>query len=713
KKKKRMNKNITIVIMIGILFVFLMIMIGPMDYFTHGFYTGEDHYDLMQDGIKDILKLDSGKCVVRFSPVKDHFAGIEVCLMKEDKDEGNLNIITCDSSETVMEQQSISLQRIKNGEWYKIYLEKDYWAGEEYYVIFSEDSCSTVPGLPLADSIYLPNETCFGNIMLRYAYAESTFSDTDKILLSILLVGVWFGIAALLVENESRKRFRKVFVFIMLMELASWNYMNYSLITPDENFVDFEDFSEMLVVGKIWAKSDGTECENKEDQEYNLARYENLRGVYESESLDYVTDEQWQDGYNLGAPVIAIDANELTYRISAPENIVRFGNGEEYRISDRMIDGNYILVFLDSDHLLDRANYGSLDDAVFYTPDHQELPTSRLEAYRSHYGLQGKIFTFLASGDERENGIGRLNLICALVTAAVFVVLTFLLKKRYNTLFAGCFYITWLLSPWISGFAHNLYWVEFTWFLPMLAGLICSMRSEVKKCRIVCYIFLYVGILIRSLCGYEYVSTIMMSAVTFLAADIFLGIIRREEKEKIVRHFQTFIIASIMALLGFVTAILIHSIVKGNGDITRGMLRIWQEDVMRRTNGADLNAFDSSYWPSMNASVWEVFCKYFHFKTEILTGIPGSVFPVICLAPIVILAGGYWRKKTDYEMLFLYVWFFGATISWYCLAKSHSYVHVHLNYVLWYIGFVPICLYIICKGLLNAISISYSAEEKS
>jgi len=29
------------------------------------------------------------------------------------------------------------------------------------------------------------------------------------------------------------------------------------------------------------------------------------------------------------------------------------------------------------------------------------------------------------------------------------------------------------------------------------------------------------------------------------------------------------------------------------------------------------------------------------------------------------------------------------------LAKSHSYVHIHLNYVLWYFGFVQICLYVI------------------
>ena len=38
---------------------------------------------------------------------------------------------------------------------------------------------------------------------------------------------------------------------------------------------------------------------------------------------------------------------------------------------------------------------------------------------------------------------------------------------------------------------------------------------------------------------------------------------------------------------------------------------------------------------------------------------------------------------------------FLATISWFVLAKAHSYIHTHMNYVLWYFGFVQVCLYIL------------------
>ena len=45
----------------------------------------------------------------------------------------------------------------------------------------------------------------------------------------------------------------------------------------------------------------------------------------------------------------------------------------------------------------------------------------------------------------------------------------------------------------------------------------------------------------------------------------------------------------------------------------------------------------------------------------------------------------------------MFIVFLGTTLSWFILGKAHSYVHTHMNYVLWYFGFIQICLYIIIK----------------
>ena len=103
----------------------------------------------------------------------------------------------------------------------------------------------------------------------------------------------------------------------------------------------------------------------------------------------------------------------------------------------------------------------------------------------------------------------------------------------------------------------------------------------------------------------------------------------------------------------------------------------------------------------MNASVWEVFCRYFHFDTDIIVGIPGKLFQVICIIPLGIFAYDFYNRKLDVIKVTLYIFTFLTSISWIVLAKSHSYVHTFLNFVLWYFGFIQVCLYVLINQLIN------------
>ena len=110
--------------------------------------------------------------------------------------------------------------------------------------------------------------------------------------------------------------------------------------------------------------------------------------------------------------------------------------------------------------------------------------------------------------------------------------------------------------------------------------------------------------------------------------------------------------------------------------------------------GGDKNKFARVYWNSFDASIFEVCCKYFNFSTNIISGIPGKLFPLLSIAPLAIFAYDYRQGKLSIECLSMYIVFFLTCISWFVLAKSHSYIHTHMNYVLWYFGFVQICLYV-------------------
>lgn len=66
---------------------------------------------------------------------------------------------------------------------------------------------------------------------------------------------------------------------------------------------------------------------------------------------------------------------------------------------------------------------------------------------------------------------------------------------------------------------------------------------------------------------------------------------------------------------------------------------------------------------------------------------------------------GLRRKSLDFEFVALYIVTFLTSVSWFVLAKSHSYVHTHINFVLWYMGYVQVCLYVIVDWIIDRIGV--------
>ena len=378
---------------------------------------------------------------------------------------------------------------------------------------------------------------------------------------------------------------------------------------------------------------------------------------------------------------------------------IRFQNGDVCGITEVKDNKGTIIAVLDCPKKISPERNGSLDDIIIYNSSGEQQPSGLLTAYKSQYGLQGRVFRILAKHISAENVISVLYLICSIAAAAVFSVIVLLTAKRYNHLLAGCFFAVFWLSPWIIIFAKNLYWVEFTWFVPMAVGLFASWKSRNTASRLISYAFAFLSVLLKCLCGYEYISTIMMSLIAFLLVDLILALMKNDRTAAAL-YFRAILLIGIMAVAGFVAAILIHAPLKGGGSIVSGVRNILSQDVLRSSSGADYNEFGAKYWPAFNSSAWEVLCAYFHFRTAVITGIPGNLFPLLCVVSLC-LSGYDALYKKSFSELAMYIVFFISSVSWFCLAKSHSYIHTHLNFVLWYFGFVQICIYIIIKKFLE------------
>ena len=697
------------VVLAGLVFLFLL---NGTRMLHHGFNAEARPYENVgADSILGTYDLSQGAYCVQFKPEKEDLAGVVIYLENDPEsnaDAGILKVRLYSESDGTIASTEVSLSKVENEEAYKLQMSASLQTDRSYLLEIEAADYVTAPALILVDEGFRPGESAGDSLLIAYGYADPDFTVDEKILITLFVLG---GILLLLsvIDKERKNGKTNAIVdswrigkglstagwIVILVTTLAWNYSFNTLNGNNDTFSGFQSDSEGLVTNAIEAVQKGIANPSGTG----------LLTLLSLKNEVLLTDENWISSYHRTDPAISLSNNSYTSQYVVPGNYIRFSNGEMheiYAVVDR--EDGWLTVALDIDCPIDRENLGAISEASIVLADGTDAPVAIASPYMSQYGLQGKVFQKLSHWC---SDLYVLRVFCALGTAAALLLVSWLIGKRYNRLMGAIFYAVFLLSPWVVNFANNLYWVEFTWFLPMAAGLLCSIRRENRRWRLICYIAVFVSIMVKSLCGYEYISTVMMGAIVFLLADLAVAWSQREHvKCKLL--VRTIFCMGVAALLGFATAICIHAPIKSGGSVIEGIRLIIQNDVLRRTYGADLNALSSlsgDEAASLTASTWETLCRYFHFHTEIIAGIDGSLFPLLCLAPIAIFAWKYKREnniqRNDIENFALYVLCFLSTVSWYVLAKGHSFVHTHMNFVLWYCGYVQICIYIILRYVVD------------
>lgn len=696
-------------IAISMVTIVLIYLIGPGDTFSNGFNCNPVAYEqIPKESIINTVSLENQIYEATFSPQEQHFAGFEVLLINQTENSGKLIIEICKTNGKVIKRVTKNLNKIPTNTWYSVYASANLKPKTEYMIRISAEDYKYAPYLIMVDDAYLPVETTSGNLLISYAYAESSLSLSDKILFALYVIIFWIAGCAIILRNSKfAKVIKTVAVLLLLIVILTWNYIYNSMDNQNNTFGEFQSDSESIVTNVLAAEHNAVEVCN-----FGLGFYSDVTGTWYpySYARASVTNESFTNGYSLLENAIELNESEYTKMAALTGNYVSFPNGDVLRITDvqpeQVQNGDkvekYLKVYLDTTDIMDENRYGNINGITFLNAQKESYPVGILTPYTSQYGLQGKVFRHLMHFIKYENAVTVFHVLCSIATASVFVIIVFMLYKKYNLLFAGCFYITFWLSPWIVNFARNLYWLEFLWFAPMAIGLFCAWKINSRKCRIASYVAAFIAITVKCLCGYEYISSIMLGLIAFLLIDLLIALATKQKK-KLLLLFRTILIIGVIALLGFFAAICMHAVFKGNGQLLEGIKRIIQEDVLRRTSGGNLSDFDSANWPAFNASYWTVICKYFKFSTQIIVGIQGNVFPVLCSVPILIFIYDICNNKVNIQWMSMYLVFFITAISWFVLAKSHSYFHTHINFVLWYFGYIQVCFYIIIQRCIQII----------
>jgi hypothetical protein len=418
-----------------------------------------------------------------------------------------------------------------------------------------------------------------------------------------------------------------------------------------------------------------------------------------------ITDPQMdvQGGYCTSAKQLVILDNEFSEILYAPGNTIHFFKGGTADIVEVTAKDGYLYVTYDAEEIYSSSEQGNLAYATVYNNEEgYYMQAGNIVPYESQIGLQGIAFSHLPVSLTVHQAYVLGCWILAALFSVIITLICYELSKKYNPLFGTVFYLVTLFSPWMIGFSTNCYWVEFTWFLPMLIGLICVNHLDRKPVVILCCAAMLAAVGIKSACGYEYITTVMLGGIVFLLTDLTKALIEHKDKQKIRRLFGTTFFMGLSALIGFAAALLIHANIRGNGDIVSGLKNIYYSDVLRRTFG-NADMFQDIYADSLNASIPRVVLRYLRFDTQLVLGVTRWAFIPLILLTFGILLYQTVKKKTDKQYLILFIWLGITAISWFVLGKAHSYLHTGINFVMWYFGFMQFLFYVPIQQLINMI----------
>ncbi|MDH5766994.1 MAG: hypothetical protein OEZ38_13360 [Gammaproteobacteria bacterium] len=323
-----------------------------------------------------------------------------------------------------------------------------------------------------------------------------------------------------------------------------------------------------------------------------------------------------------------------------------------------------------------------VDEPLTYTP------------YDSQFGAQALFFSYLDDAMAMldiapQTRLTLFHSFLALVFSIIIIALLSILYDDIGPVACGLILISILFSRWQVYYAKSLYWMLPTMFLPMLTVFIACKRESLggNFYLILTSIIVMLIIMLDALMGYEYISTIMLAAVTPLVYFML------RDNWNYRQTAQRFITIGTFSLIGFLLAFLIHTLqLKLAYGSLSDAIDIIKERILVRTYTNPEDYANTAYYESQTTSVFYVLYVYllkggtFRLKVPFLLWILMLIHITIRWMRNDIV--GNPQKIHLIKTLVITTWFsLLAPLSWLVLAKSHSEIHIQVNYIVWCLPF--------------------------
>lgn len=487
---------------------------------------------------------------------------------------------------------------------------------------------------------------------------------------------------------------KRIFYLVLLLFsiILSLSYYKNIFNVADENwFNSFQNDSESLVLGKIL--SDKLEIRNAKKNHlgnfclpYDLIdnNGEIVKSIINkyptklSLSTASVTDRNWINGISRNENILLVATDSSLKLYTGGKLVLNEGTRNITKI--QKMDRGFTWIFFDGA----KFKTNDLERIELIPPSKDQL---ELLPYTSGFGLQGLISSMLIN--KAGFSLASLYKINSFLLSTIIMFIGIIFYKEVSRTFGLLFVISCFLSPWLTVIAKNLYWATYSWFLPVLFGFLFTIAKGKTK-RIIYALLLFLSFLVKMLMGFEYLTSIVIFSMSLAFFKIITNF---DNKDLLCNSIKIFLLIFVISLLAFSFSLLVQSFYKAD-DFYEG-LKLILYDAQKRTFG-DAKNYDIVFSESLNVSYIKVIKTYLFGwgQTNFLPNVPGKLFPIILIINFCLLL---FYSYYDYEIrvvLLFFCYLLLIPFSWYVLAKPHSYIHTHINFVLFYIGFIPYLIYV-------------------
>lgn len=302
----------------------------------------------------------------------------------------------------------------------------------------------------------------------------------------------------------------------------------------------------------------------------------------------------------------------------------------------------------------------------------------------------------------QENKVVLLQLVVAALNAAIFSALLCWFHLEFGSTTGWILLPLTLLSPWITIFGRNLYWVIGSWYLPMVAAaVLCrwlggGSTDALRQAFLLCLlaITMAAGVLFKSIMGYEFLSAVVLAQMTIVVYYAKLW------RWSWLRLVVSLLVSGIASIGGFGAALWIHyhKLLQLSGGNSTAAVQSLTTFVLDRAIG-DASSRAAEYGGQVSSNpvlvilkyvfgVWNLFPPFFVFL------LPAAWIAVRVLRQTNPLIEGL--QPLAWATLFS----MSAPLSWFVAARGHSMVHTHINYVLWHLPTMFFALTLLVKWSL-------------